>query len=53
MRKYLELHGTEDSEALIRYAHALVTKYGEGSAELACQMYDAAAEASGVTLPPA
>lgn len=53
MRKYIEKHGTEDSEALIRYAHALVTKYGEGSAELACQMYDAAAEASGVTLPPA
>ncbi len=53
MREYIEKHGTEDSEALIRYAHALVTKYGEGSAELACQMYDAAAEASGVTLPPA
>lgn len=53
MRKYIGKHGTEDSEALIRYAHALVTKYGEGSAELSCQMYDAAAEASGVTLPPA
>lgn len=53
MRKYIEQHGTGDAEALIRYAHALVTKYGEGSAELACQMYDAAAEASGVALPPA
>lgn len=53
MRLYIEKHGTGDAQALIQYAHALVTKYGEGSAELACQMYDAAAEASGVTLPPA
>lgn len=53
MGEYIRKNGISDSEALIRYAHALVTKYGEGSAELACQMYDAAAEASGVTLPPA
>lgn len=53
MRQYIDAHGTVDFDALIAYAHALVTKYGEGSAELACQMYDAAAEASGVTLPPA
>ena len=30
-----------------------MTKYGEGSAELACQMYDALAEAQGITLPAA
>lgn len=53
MRLYIEKHGTGDAQELIQYAHALVTKYGEGSAELACQMYDAVAEASGVTLPPA
>ena len=53
MRQYIDTHGTGDADALITYAAALVTKYGEGSAELACQMYDAAAEASGVTLPPA
>lgn len=53
MADYIEKHGTGDVDALITYAAALVTKYGEGSAELACQMYDAAAEASGVTLPPA
>ena len=35
MRKYIEQHGAGDAEALIRYAHALVAKYGEGSAELA------------------
>lgn len=31
---------------LIRYAHALVTKYGEASSELACEMHDAIALAS-------
>lgn len=53
MQEYVAAHGTEDGPALIAYAHALVTKYGEGSAELACQMYDALAEAQGVTLPAA
>ena len=53
MAEYVAAHGTEDGPALIAYAHALVTKYGEGSAELACQMYDALAEASKVNLPAA
>lgn len=53
MAEYVAAHGTEDGPALIAYTHALVTKYGEGSAELACQMYDALAEAQGVTLPAA
>ena len=53
MQEYVAAHGIEDGPALIAYAHALVTKYGEGSAELACQMYDALAEAQGVTLPAA
>lgn len=46
-------HGTGDIDALIAYAQALVQKYGEGSAELACQMYDAMAKASGANVPPA
>ena len=50
---YLERHGTGDTEALVQYASALVQKYGEGSAELACQMYDEVAQASGKTLPAA
>ena len=50
---YLARHGTQDTDALIAYAQALVQKYGEGSAELACQMYDAMAEASGADVPPA
>lgn len=53
MAEYIEKHGTDDVQALTAYAQALVQKYGEGSAELACQMYDAIAEASGVSLPPA
>ena len=40
-------------EEVIEYAYALVTKYGEGSAELACQMYDAMAEVSKVKVAPA
>ena len=53
MQEYVAAHGIEDGPALIAYAHALVTKYGEGSAELACQMYDALAEASKANLPAA
>ncbi len=53
MAEYIRQHGTQDTEALIDYAQALVQKYGEGSAELACQMYDAVAEASGADVPPA
>ena len=50
MREYIRLHGTDDTEALISYAYAVTTRYGEGSAALACQMYDALAEAEGVAL---
>ena len=53
MQEYVAAHGTEDGPALIAYANALVTKYGEGSAELACQMYDALAEASKANVPAA
>lgn len=53
MADYIAAHGTGDTDALIAYAHALVTKYGEGSAELACQMYDALAEAANAGVPAA
>lgn len=53
MADYISRHGTQNANELIAYANALVQKYGEGSAELACQMYDAVAEASGVDVPPA
>ena len=53
MRQYIDTHGAGDADALITYAAALVTKYGEGSAELACQMYDALAEAANAGVPAA
>lgn len=53
MADYIAAHGTRDTDALIAYAHALVTKYGEGSAELACQMYDALAAAAKAGVPAA
>ena len=53
MKEYIDRHGMEDTDALIAYANALVTKYGEGSAELAAQMYDAMAAAEGASVPAA
>ena len=29
MREYIRLHGTDDTEALISYAYAVITRYGE------------------------
>ena len=43
----------ESTNALIDLAHALATKYGEAAGELAAQMYDAVAAASGLALEPA
>lgn len=53
MLEYIDTHGTESTDDLIAYAYGLVTKYGEGSAELACQMYDALAEAANAGVPAA
>ena len=53
MREYIRLHGTENTEQLISYAYAVITRYGEGSAELACQMYDALAAAARAGVPTA
>ena len=53
MREYIDAHGTADTDDLVAYAYGLVTKYGEGSTELACQMYEALAEAQGMYVPAA
>ena len=53
MREYIGSHGTESTDDLIAYAYGLVTKYGEGSAELAWQMYEALAEAANAGVPAA
>lgn len=43
----------QERKALIDYAYALATKYGEGAAAAAAEMYDAVALASKVNVPPA
>ena len=53
MADYIARQGMQNADRLIAYAAALVQKYGEGTAELACQMYDAVAGASGANVPPA
>lgn len=47
MQKYIQKNGFNDTKALIDYAYAIATKYGEGSAALTAAMYDAIAEVSG------
>ena len=51
LEKYLLAGHTE--EETLEVAHALVTKYGEASSELACQMYEALAEYSGASVAAA
>lgn len=51
LEKYLFAGHTE--EETLEVAHALVTKYGEASSELACQMYEALAEYSGAAVAAA
>lgn len=53
LQAYIDKHGLSDIESVITYAHALVMKYGEAGSELACQMYDALAEAQGAYVNPA
>lgn len=53
---FMETHDCSTPEGvkqLIDYAHAVATKYGEGAAELSCQMLDAVADASGAYVPAA
>lgn len=56
MRTYLSTHNVRTAEgtrAAIDYGYALATEYGEGAAELACEMYDAIGVASGKSLAAA
>lgn len=53
MREYVAKHGFYDMNALIDFAYALATKYGEGAAALSAAMYDAIAELSGKLFDPA
>lgn len=54
--EYINTHDVSTDRGLaelIAYSYAIATKYGEGSATLSAMMYDAIAELSGETLPPA
>lgn len=53
MEEFAAKNGLENRKALIDYAMALVQKYSEGSAELACQMYDAIARMQGANVKDA
>ena len=44
---------TAERQALIDYAYGLATKYGEGAAAAACEMYDAVAVAQKARVKPA
>lgn len=53
MGLYLQDHGYADTQALIDYAYALTTKYGEASSAMAAEMYDAMAALMKQNVPPA
>ena len=48
-----DLDNPDDMAELIRYAYGTATRYGEGAAALAAEMYDALAELSGAIVAPA
>lgn len=57
VKAYLTKNGIpttyEASQELIEYANGLVMKYGEASAALSCEMYDAISLAEGAAVPSA
>ena len=53
MQAYSQSHSFQMDQEMIDYAYALATKYGEASAELACQMYDELAVYWNAQVPPA
>ena len=57
MSAYITRYGlpetAEARQALLDYANSLTLKYGEGAAELACEMYDAIGALEGMVLPSA
>lgn len=53
MQEWIRKHGFSDTKAMTDYAYALAQKYGEGSAALSAEMYDAVAEMHGKLYAPA
>lgn len=53
MKRYITAQGYENADRLIDYAYGLATKYGEASAALAAEMYDAIAALEKANVPAA
>ena len=53
MRDWISVNGYDSVEEIIYWASGLTQRYGEAAAALACEMYDAIAEASGVSVAAA
>jgi hypothetical protein len=53
MKAFIERHGVEDMTALVDYAYALTAKYGEASAALSAEMYDAISDLQKAAVDPA
>lgn len=53
MERYIATYGTEDMDRLATFAYGLVSKYGEASAALSCEVYESTARAQGVSIPDA
>lgn len=53
MKRYIDVHGISDRNKLIKYANALVAKYGEASTAAACEIYDEIAEMQKARVPTA
>lgn len=51
MARFIEQNGIDNVQAVIDYAYAVATKYGEASAALSAEMYDAVAALEKGTLP--
>lgn len=53
MALFMSTNPEASIDEVINQAQALTDRYGEAAASLACEMYDALAQASGVSVPPA
>lgn len=53
MTQWIQKNGFKDDKALLDYAFALVSHYGQAIGALSCRMYEATAAAHGVIVPTA
>lgn len=53
IQAWVDKNGLDDVDALVDYAYAVATKYGEAAGALSAQLYDAIAELSGADVDPA